>query len=404
MRDFRDAKAMAQTLRESLTTKAVTISHSESLELVSRMLGVADWNTLSAMLHAERRDTPVPAAQLKMTTAFYPAVPLRDLVPFPNTTYPLFVGRESTVQALNQAFESGREVVLAIQREAAVDNPRFSDVYEIATLAQLLELEPLADGTFRVLTRGLRRVALRSFAAEAAAYRAEVVDVTEAAARDARDLIRSIYQRFQDYTAAHGILVPDIWLFFDQTRDPGQIADVVATRMKLPVSDKYTLLATLDPVKRLEQIEALLDLSQRPISVNYATTRRQALHHADRRRHRYATLEHLLLALIEDAEASAVMRACDADLGGLRQGLEQYLDNELKHTVTETGSAEPTAAFKRVDQRAALYAQEVGYAAVTGANALVALFAETRSPAARLLAEHGVSRRRADKAIARGVG
>lgn len=404
MRDFRDAKAMAQTLRESLTTKAVTISHSESLELVSRMLGVADWNTLSALVHAERRETTAPIARLKTTTAFYPAIPLRDLVPFPNATYPLFVGRERTIQALNQAFEGGREVVVAIQRQAAVDEPRFSDVYEIGILAQLLELESLPDGTFRVLTRGLRRVALRSFAVEGAAYRAEAADVSEGAVRDARDLIRRIYQRFQDYTAAHGILVPDIWLFFDQTRDPGQIADTVATRMKLPITDKYELLATLDPMKRLERIEALLNASQRPASANYAATKRQALDHADRRRHQYATLEHFLLALIDDAEASAVMRACDADLGGLSQGLVQYLDNELKHTVIETGSAEPTPAFKRVDQRAAFLAQEVGYAAVTGANALVALFAETRSPAARLLAEHGVSRGRADKAIARGVG
>jgi ATP-dependent Lon protease len=404
MRDFRDAKAMAQTLRESLTTKAVTISHSESLELVSKMLGVADWNTLSAALQADRRDTIAPVARLKTTTALYPAVPLRDFVPFPNATYPMFVGREKTIHALNQAFEGGREIVVAIQREAAVDDPRFSDVYEVGILAQLLELETLGDGTLRVLTRGLRRVALRSFAVESAAYQAEVADVSEGATRDARDLIRRIYQRFQDYTAAHGILVPDIWLFFDQTRDPGQIADTVATRMKLPVRDKYELLAMLDAVKRLERIETLLDMSARSVSANYAATKRQALDHADRRSHQYATLEHLLLALIDDAEASAVMRACDADLAGLRQGLVQYLDNELKHTVTDTGSAEPTPAFKRVDQRAALHAQEVGYAAVTGANALVALFAETRSPAARLLAEHGVSRGRSDKAIARGVG
>lgn len=403
MRDFRDAKAMAQTLRESLTTKAVTISHSESLELVSRMLGVADWNTLSALLHTERRDTAVPIARLKTTTAFYPAIPLRDLVPFPNETYPLFVGRERTIQALNQAFAGGREVVVAIQREAAVDEPGPADVYEIGILAQLLELETLRDGTLRVLTRGLRRVALRGFAVESVAYQAEVTAVSEGATRDARDLIRRIYQRFQDYTAVHGILVPDIWLFFDSTRDPGQIADTVATRMKLPVSEKYELLATLDPMTRLERIEALLDQSQRPVSANYAATKQLALDLADRRRHQYATLEHLLLALIEDANASAVMLACDADLGKLRQSLVQYLDNELKHTVIEAGSAEPTAAFKRVDQRAAFHAQEVGHA-VTGANALVALFAETRSPAARLLAEHGVSRGRADKAIARGVG
>ena len=404
MRDFRDAKSMAQTLRESLTTKAVTISHSESLELVSRMLGVADWNTLSALLHAEHRDAVAPAARLKTTTTLYPAVPLRDLVPFPNATYPLFVGRESTVQALNQAFEGGREVVLAIQREAAADDPRLSDVYEIGIVAQLLELDPLQNGTFKVLTRGLRRVALRSFATEAVAYQAAVVDVSEGAARDARDLIRRIYQRFQDYTAAHGIPVPDLWLFFDQTRDAGQIADTVATRMKLPIKDKYELLATLDPLKRLERIDALLDLSQRPVSADYAATKRRALDDADRRRHQYATLEHLLLALTEDAKASAVMRACDADLDKLRQSLVQYLDNELKHTVMETGRAEPTAAFKRVDQRAAFLAQEVGYPEVTGVNALVALFAETRSPAARLLAEHGVSRGRADKAIGRGVG
>lgn len=401
MRDFRDAKAMAQTLRESLTTKAVTVSHSESLELVSRMLGVADWNTLSALLHAERRDTTVPVARLKTTTALYPAIPMRDLVPFPNATYPLYVAREKTVQALNQAFEGSREVVVAIQREATVDEPRLADVYEIGILAQLLELEPLGDGTLRVLTRGLRRVALRSFAVAGPAYQAEAADVAEGAVRDARDMIRRIYQRFQDYTAAHGILVPDIWLFFDQTRDPGQIADTVATRMKLPIRDKYELLATLDPMKRLERIEALLDLPQRPVSASYAATRRQALDHADRRRHQYATLEHLLLALIDDADASAVMRACDADLAKLKQSLVQYLDNELKHIVTEVGSAVPTLAFERVDQRAALHAQEVGNPAVTGTNALVALFPETRSPAARMLADHGVSRSRVDKAIVR---
>ncbi|WP_245283172.1 LON peptidase substrate-binding domain-containing protein [Bradyrhizobium sp. WSM2793] len=151
MRDFRDAKAMAQTLRESLTTKAVPLSHSESLELVSRMLGVADWNTLSAMLQAGRRDAAAPIVKLKSSTAIYPAVPLRDFVPFPNATFPLFVGRENTALALNHAFESAREIVCAIQRDATVDEPRFADVYEVGLLAQLVELERLSDGSIRVL-------------------------------------------------------------------------------------------------------------------------------------------------------------------------------------------------------------------------------------------------------------
>jgi ATP-dependent Lon protease len=116
MRDFRDAKTMAQTLRESLTGKAVNISHSESLELVSKMLGVADWNTLSALLQVDRRDAPVAGRSTAVVS--YPAIPLRDLVPFPTVTYPLFVGREKTMLALKEAFERQREVVLAVQRYA----------------------------------------------------------------------------------------------------------------------------------------------------------------------------------------------------------------------------------------------------------------------------------------------
>ncbi|KYK47876.1 ATP-dependent protease [Bradyrhizobium liaoningense] len=401
MRDFRDAKAMAQTLRESLTTKAVTISHSESLELVSRMLGVADWNTLSAMLQTGRRDTPVPIARLKSSTAVYPAVPLRDFVPFPNASFPLFVGRENTVLALNHAFEGAREMVCAIQRDATVDEPQFADVYEIGLLAQLVELERLSDGSIRVLTSGIRRVGLRSFAATNNGYRSEAFELPVSPSADAPDLVRRTIQRFEDYAAAHGLLMPDVWLFFDQTRDVGRIADTIATRMKLSVKDKYELLAILDPVKRLEKIDALLDVSSRSFAPAYVATRRRALDLADRRRHQFATLEHLLLALTEDGDAAPVLQACNANLGRLRQSLTDYLDKDLAHIVVETGTAAPTAAFQRVDRRAALLAQEAGNPAVTGANALVALFPETRSPAVRFLAEQDVSRWRVDKAIAK---
>ena len=123
MRDFRDAKAMAQSLRESLTAKAINISHSESLELVSKMLGVSDWNTLSALLQADQRTTRASVTALPARAAVYPAIPLRGLVPFPAATYPLFVGRKKTVHALNDAFARQREVVLAIQRDSAIDEP-----------------------------------------------------------------------------------------------------------------------------------------------------------------------------------------------------------------------------------------------------------------------------------------
>jgi ATP-dependent Lon protease len=404
MRDFRDAKTMAQALRESLTGKAVTISHSESLELVSKMLGVADWNTLSALLQVDRRDTGAAVAGRSTATASYPAIPLRDLVPFPTVIYPLFVGREKTMLALKEAFERQREVVLAVQRNGAVDEPRFEDVHEIGVLAQLIEIERLSDGTLKVLAQVRRRVAIRRFVGETGAFQAEVADISEGPIPEAPELIRNAVKRFESYAAAREIPIPQIWPPLDQTRDPGRVADVISAYMVLAIGDKQSLLATLDPIIRLKRVDALMDVSA-PLSPTLEATWSRALDHARQRNHQYATLEHLLLALVDDADASAVMRDCKADLGALKAGLISYLDNELKDLVTEKGgAARPTAAFERVAQRAASHAQGLGRPAVTGANTLLALFPETRSPAARLLGKQGVSEERTADFIAHSIG
>ena len=122
----------------------------------------------------------------------------------------------------------------------------------------------------------------------------------------------------------------------------------------------------------------------------------QALHHAIKlasdRHHEYATLEHLLLALIDDADASVVLRACDADLAALKADLLGFLGSERENLRVEYGTeANPSPAFRRVAHRAQLRAQEQSHAAVTGADVLMGLFPETRSPAARLLGKQGVS-------------
>jgi ATP-dependent Lon protease len=392
MRDFRDAKAMAHSLRESLTTKAITISHGESLELVSKMLGVADWNTLSALLQADRRDTGIAVAPRQTGTASYPAMPLRDLVPFPTATYPLFVGRIKTMQALDQAFEGQRELVLAVQRESGVDEPGFADVYEIGVLAQLLELERLGDGTLKVLAQVQRRVEIRRFVGEGGggAFQAEVADISEGPIAEAPELIQQAIKRFETYTEARELRIPQIWPLLAQTRDPGRVADMIATRLALPIRDKQSLLATLDPVARLKQVGELMNFSVPSPTLD--ATGRRALDYANQRHHQYATLEHLLLALIDDPDAAAVMRSCNADLGALKASLLGYLDNELKHIVIENGGeAKPTAAFQRVAQRATLDAQAWGRSLVTGTHQLLAIFQESRSPAVRFLGEQGVS-------------
>ena len=130
----------------------------------------------------------------------------------------------------------------------------------------------------------------------------------------------------------------------------------------------------------------------------------RALTAANERKHEYATLEHLLLSLCEDDDAASVMRACDVDVDELRDTLTEYVDDELTSLVVDDEEdAKPTAGFQRVIQRAVIHVQNSGRDEVTGANVLVALFAERESHAAYFLAERDMTRYDAVNFISHGI-
>ncbi|HLP67524.1 MAG TPA: AAA family ATPase, partial [Rhizobium sp.] len=131
----------------------------------------------------------------------------------------------------------------------------------------------------------------------------------------------------------------------------------------------------------------------------------QALTYANERHHEYATLEHLLLALIDDADAAAVMGACNVNLDVLRKTVSDYVDNELSNLVTGYDEdSKPTSGFQRVIQRAVIHVQSSGREEVTGANVLVAIFAERESHAAYFLQEQEMTRYDAVNYISHGIG
>ncbi len=142
---------------------------------------------------------------------------------------------------------------------------------------------------------------------------------------------------------------------------------------------------------------------------SFSRSLEQALHRAlalaNERHHEYATLEHLLLALVDDKDSAAVMRACNVDLDLLRRNLESYIDTELANLVVEHGvESKPTAGFQRVIQRAVIHVQSSGREEVTGANVLVAIFAERESHAAFFLQEQDMTRYDAVNYISHGIG
>jgi ATP-dependent Clp protease ATP-binding subunit ClpA len=142
---------------------------------------------------------------------------------------------------------------------------------------------------------------------------------------------------------------------------------------------------------------------------SFSSTLEQAIHkalsQANDRSHEFATLEHLLLALLDEPDAQQVMRACDVDIVQLRQSLTEYVEDELSTLVTDVEGSEavPTAAFQRVIQRAAIHVQSSGRTEVTGANVLVAMFAERESNAAYFLQDQNMTRYDAVNFIAHGV-
>jgi ATP-dependent Clp protease ATP-binding subunit ClpA len=130
----------------------------------------------------------------------------------------------------------------------------------------------------------------------------------------------------------------------------------------------------------------------------------RALAQANERHHEYATLEHLLLALLDDQDAAAVMRACNVDIEKLKRNLVEYIDGELDNLVVEAGEdSKPTAGFQRVIQRAVIHVQSSGREEVTGANVLVAIFAERESHAAYFLQEQEMTRYDAVNYISHGI-
>ncbi|MEW6596727.1 MAG: ATP-dependent Clp protease ATP-binding subunit ClpA [Pseudomonadota bacterium] len=139
-------------------------------------------------------------------------------------------------------------------------------------------------------------------------------------------------------------------------------------------------------------------------SRNLEETLNRAVGYANQRKHEYATLEHLLLALTDDQDAASVMRACNVDLAALKRSVLNYVDNELKSLVVEDGEdAKPTAGFQRVIQRAVIHVQSSGRDEVSGANVLVAVFSERESHAAFFLQEQDMTRYDAVNFIAHGI-
>jgi ATP-dependent Lon protease len=187
----------------------------------------------------------------------YPVLPLRDIVVFPHMIVPLFVGRERSVKALESVMSSDqRHIVLVTQKNASQDDPTPDDMYQFGTLASILQLLKLPDGTVKVLVEGIERVAIQEIQSQDDFYQAEVTEwgsVVEDI--DSVDLVsKTLISEFEHYVKLNRKIPPDVLVTINQIDDPSKLADTVASYFTLKISDKQALLETIIVDRRLEKI------------------------------------------------------------------------------------------------------------------------------------------------------
>ncbi len=195
-------------------------------------------------------------------SAVLPVLPLRDVVVFPHMVIPLFVGREKSIHALEQAMEADKRIVLVAQRSAETDDPGAEDLYPIGTLATVLQLLKLPDGTIKVLVEGVDRARVDRIAEKDGTLvgRATVVEPVEG--REPRELeavARSLMGLFEQYVKSNRKLPPELLQTLAGIEEPSRLADTIAANLGVRLADKQRLLETDDVFGRLELLVGLVD-------------------------------------------------------------------------------------------------------------------------------------------------
>ena len=189
-----------------------------------------------------------------------PLLPLRDLIIFPHMMMPLFVGREKSINALEEAMSKQTDIVLAAQRDAKTNNPDPKDVYSVGTVGTIIQLLRLPDGTVKVLVEGKRRVRILEYLQTDGFFMVETEDIIENVANEteAKALVRSVKTTFETYVKLNKRIPPEILMRVSTIEDIGELADIIVAQLNLKLEDKQKILEIFDPGVRLEELLNLM--------------------------------------------------------------------------------------------------------------------------------------------------
>src|SRR5262249_27878543 len=209
-----------------------------------------------AMTAAKPRPPPAPGE-----TRTYPVLPLRDTVVFPHVIAPLFVGRKKSILALEEVMRSDTFILLATQKNVSDDDPATEAIYEVGTLASVLQLLKLPDGTVKVLVEGAQRAKVVKYTGCSEYYEAEAVELGETMRErgEGKAFAREVTNDFESYAKLDKRVPPEVVGVVQQIEDYAKLADTVASQLALKIPDRQAILETTSVTERLEKLLGLID-------------------------------------------------------------------------------------------------------------------------------------------------
>ena len=198
-----------------------------------------------------------------MTTAKknFPMLPLRDVVVYPQLVIPLFVGREKSISAIEKANNGDKKILLVAQKTASKDEPEIKDLYKIGTVASILQMLKLPDGTVKVLVEGHERATINKFDDTGDFWSADINLITIKEKKDKNTLafMRSVFSQFEQYVKLNKKIPPEILTSLMSIDEPGRLADSIAANLTLKISEKQKILETFEIKARLELLLKVME-------------------------------------------------------------------------------------------------------------------------------------------------
>jgi ATP-dependent Lon protease len=286
------------------------------------------------MTAAKPRPSIVPGE-----TRAYPVLPLRNIVVFPHVIVPLFVGREKSIRALEEVMRSDTFMLLATQKNASDDDPATDAIFEVGTLASVLQLLKLPDGTVKVLVEGAERAKILKYTDRTDYYEAEaaVLEDTVGDPVEAKALVRLVVTEFEGYVKLNKKVSPEVVGVVQQVTDYGKIADTVTSHLAVKILDKQAILETTAIAERLEKVLGLMESELAVLQVE-KRIRTRVKRQMEKTQHEYFLNEQ--------------MKAIQKELGGEegRDELGEIEDKIKKTTLSKEAREKAQHELKKLRQ------------------------------------------------------